>query len=125
MTCAIHPGMNQHPVTTVTTIKRSDLVARKACPNWLKVFDEICTMRGDDKAPMVRRGGVSRRDPQRLRVALSPLAQLWLARDAVGAVTWLRAEGLLPNVFLPGANLEGANLEKTSLEGANLYRANL
>jgi hypothetical protein len=88
-------------------------VAARACFEWLGIFDAICALRGDDRAPLVRRGGVSRRDPQRLRIELTPLAQLWMARDARGAVSWLRERGVLgpvyaPRVQAPGIDLYGA-----------------
>ena len=88
-------------MTAVLTLRRTDLVAANACEEWLAVFDEICAMRGADAAPWVRRGGVSRRDPGRLRIELTPLAQLWMARDARGAVAWLREQGVLGPVFAP------------------------
>lgn len=124
----------------VLTLRRADLVAAGACAEWLRTFDEICALRGDDRAPLVRRGGVTRRDPQRLRIELTPLAQLWMARDAHGAVSWLRDKGVLGAVFAPrlqapgidlygadlgGANLRGANLGGANLAGANLIGANL
>jgi uncharacterized protein YjbI with pentapeptide repeats len=127
------------------TLRRADLVAARACFEWLSIFDAICALRGDDRAPLVRRGGVSRRDPQRLRIELTPLAQLWMARDARGAVSWLRERGVLGPVYAPrvqasgvdlgganligadlrGANLSGANLRSADLGGANLYGADL
>lgn len=117
------------------TLRRADLVAARACSEWLAIFDAICALRGDDRAPLVRRGGVSRRDPQRLRIELTPLAQLWMARDAYEAVSWLRERGVLGPVYAPrvqapginlgGANLGGANLRGADLRGANLYGANL
>ena len=122
----------KHPVLT---IRRADLVAARACSEWLGIFDAICALRGDDRAPLVRRGGVSRRDPQRLRTELTPPAQLWMARDAHGAVSWLRERGVLGPVYAPrvqapgidlrGANLYGAYLRGADLGGANLYGADL
>ncbi len=132
----------KHPTLT---LHRADLVAARACAEWLATFDAICALRGDGRAPLVRRGGVSRRDPQRLRIELTPLAQLWMARDARGAVTWLRGRGELGPVYAPrvqapgidlgganllgadlyGANLRGADLRGADLCGANLYGANL
>lgn len=41
----------------VLTLRRADLVAAGACVEWLAAFDEICALRGDDAAPLVRRGG--------------------------------------------------------------------
>ena len=112
------------------TLRRTDLVAANACEEWLAVFDEICAMRGADAAPWVRRGGVSRRDPGRLRIELTPLAQLWMARDARGAVAWLREQGVLGPVFAPrlraeGIDLRGADLRDAYLSGADLRGANL
>lgn len=85
----------------VLTIRRADLVAAGACAEWLKTFDAICALRGLETAPIVRRGQIWRRDPQRLRIELTPLAQLWMARDAYGAVSWLRSKGVLGPVFAP------------------------
>ena len=122
----------KHPTLT---LRRADLVAARACAEWLATFDAICALRGDGRAPLVRRGGVSRRDPQRLRIELTPLAQLWMARDAHGAVSWLRERGVLGPVYAPrvqasgidlyGANLGGAYLYGADLRGADLYGANL
>jgi hypothetical protein len=108
------------------TLRRTDLVHRGACAEWLSIFDEIRKMRGDGRAPLVRRGGVSRRDPERLRVVLSPLAQIWLARDGKGAAVWLRGQGLLPPVSMPyGIDLRGADLRWAYLRGADLSGADL
>ena len=117
------------------TLRRADLVAARACSEWLGIFDAICALRGDDRAPLVRRGDMSRRDPQRLRIELTPLAQLWMARDAKGAVSWLRERGVLGPVYAPrvqasgvdlgGANLIGANLRSANLRSADLSGANL
>ena len=117
----------RHPTLT---LRRADLVAAHACSEWLGIFDAICALRGDDRAPLVRRGGVSRRDPQRLRIELTPLAQLWMARDAHGAVSWLRDRGVLgpvcaPRVQASGIDLSGANLCGAYLSGANLCGADL
>ena len=117
----------KHPTLT---LRRADLVAARACAEWLATFDAICALRGDDRAPLVRRGGVSRRDPQRLRIELTPLAQLWMARDARGAVTWLRGRGVLgpvyaPWVQAPGIDLGGADLGGADLGGADLRGADL
>ena len=117
----------KHPTLT---LRREDLVAARACAEWLGIFDAICALRGDDRAPLVRRGGVSRRDPQRLRIELTPLAQLWMARDAHGAVSWLRDKGVLgpvyvPRVQAPGIDLYGADLRGADLGGANLGGADL
>jgi hypothetical protein len=114
----------------VLTLRRADLVAAHACAEWLGIFDAICALRGDDAAPLVRRGGVSRRDPSRLRIELTPLAQLWMARDAYGAVSWLRDRGVLGPVYAPrvqasGIDLRGAYLGGADLCGADLYGADL
>ena len=117
----------------VLTLRRADLVAARACAEWIGIFDEILAMRGADAAPLVRRGAVSRRDPERLRIELTPLAQLWMARDARGAVIWLREQGVLgpvsiprlraPGIDLSGADLGGADLRGAYLRGAYLYGA--
>ena len=114
----------------VLILRRADLVAAAACAEWLGIFDEILAMRGDDAAPWVRRGSVSRRDPSRLRIELSPLAQLWMARDARAAVAWLREKGVLGPVFAPrlrapGIDLRGAYLRGAYLRGAYLRGADL
>jgi len=110
----------------VLTLRRADLVAAKACNEWLAQFDAICAARGDVTAPSVRRkDGTSYRDPSRLRIELTPLAQVWAARDARGAVEWLRARGLWPSANLSGADLYGADLYGADLSGANLYGADL
>ena len=107
----------KHPTLT---LRRADLVAARACQEWLGIFDAICALRGDDRAPLVRRGGVSRRDPQRLRIELTPLAQLWMARDAV---SWLRDKGVLGPVFAPRVQAPGVDLSGANLRGADLYSA--
>ena len=114
----------------VLILRRADLVAADACAAWLGIFDEILAMRGADAAPWVRRGSVSRRDPSRLRIELSPLAQLWMARSARGAVTWLREKGVLGPVYAPrlraaGIDLSGADLRGADLSGAYLRGADL
>ena len=107
----------------VLTLRRADLVTAGA--EWVGIFDEICRLRGDAAAPWVRRGSISRRDPSRLRVELTPLAQVWLARDGRGALAWLRERGLMGPASLVRADLRGADLCGADLTGANLSRANL
>ena len=114
----------------VLTLRRADLVAAGACAPWLSIYDDICRLRGDERAPWVRRGSISRRDPSRLRVELTPLAQVWLARDGRGALAWLRERGLMGPASLVRADLRGANLYRAylcvaDLSGANLTGANL
>ena len=119
----------------VLTLRRADLVAAGACAEWLSIYDDICRLRCDEHAPWVRRGGVSRRDPERLRVELTPLAQVWLARDGRGALSWLRERGLmgpaslvradLCGAYLTGAYLCGADLRGAYLTGADLCGADL
>ena len=109
----------------VLTLRRAELVAARACAEWRAVFDEICALRGADAAPWVRRGGVSLRDPERLRVALTPLAQLWMARDARDAAAWLRDKGVLGPVFAPYLRAEGIDLSGAYLSGAYLRGAYL
>ena len=109
----------------VLTLRRADLVAADACAEWIGIYDEVCRQRGDDHAPWVRRGGVSRRDHSRLRVELTPLAQVWLARDGRGALGWLREFGLMGPAALYGADLSGADLSGADLSGADLRGANL
>ena len=105
----------------VLVLRRSDLVAAGACQQWLEQFDAICAARGDATAPSVRRkDGTSFRDPSRLRIELTPLAQVWAARDARGAVEWLRMKGLWPSANLRGANLYGADLRGADLRGSKL-----
>ena len=110
----------------VLTLRRRDLVAAGACNEWLAQFDAICALRGPDGAPSVRRkDGTSYRDPARLRIELTPLAQVWAARDARGAVGWLRMKGLWYGADLRGADLYGADLYGANLYGADLYGADL
>jgi hypothetical protein len=109
----------------VLTLRRADLVTAGACAEWVGIFDEICRLRGDAAAPWVRRGSISRRDPSRLRVELTPLAQVWLARDGRGALAWLRERGLMGPASLVRADLRGADLRRADLRGADLSRANL
>ena len=109
----------------VLVLRRSELVEARACAVWLAVFDQICAMRGADAAPWVRRGGVSRRDPERLRIELTPLAQLWMARDARDAAAWLRDKGVLGPVFAPYLRAEGIDLSGAYLSGADLSGADL
>jgi Pentapeptide repeats (8 copies) len=134
------------------TLRRSDLVRLNACGEWLKTFDAVCQERdlervtldpADDGSPRYgvrtvergpsvrRRDGSSYRDATRLRLVLSPLAQLWLARDARDAVSWLRSKGLMGPVSVPygfdlrGADLSGADLRGADLSGAYLRGADL
>lgn len=113
----------------VLTIRRDDLVAANACAEWLAWFDDVCAMRGDDRAPLVRRGGVTRRDPTRLRIELTPLAQVWLSLplspESGTAWRWLRERGVVGSVSAQGADLSGANLRGADLRGANLTYADL
>jgi len=98
----------------VLTLRRADLVAAGACAEWLAVFDAICALRGDDRAPLVR-----------LRVELTPLAQLWMARDARGAVQWLRERSVLGPVFAPRLQAAGIDFYRADLRGAYLDSAYL
>ena len=107
------------------TLRRADLVAARACAEWLGIFDAICALRGLETAPIVRRGQIWRRDPQRLRIELTPLAQLWMARDAYGAVSWLRGKGVLGPVYAPRVQAPGIDLHGAHLRDANLYGADL
>mgnify|MGYP000526504616 CR=1 FL=1 len=115
----------------VLTLKRRDLERAGACEPWLKMFDEICVLRGAEKAPLARlKNGESVRKPSWLRVELTPLTQLWLARDGIGALDWLRQKGLmgpanLREADLSGADLFGADLSGADLSGADLSGANL
>jgi uncharacterized protein YjbI with pentapeptide repeats len=109
----------------VLTLRRADLVAAGACAEWLSIYDDICRLRCDEHAPWVRRGGVSRRDPSRMRVELTPLAQVWLARDGRGALVWLRDRGLMGPASLARADLSGADLRGAYLYGADLSGADL
>ena len=112
----------KHPILT---LRRADLVAAHACAEWLAIFDAICALRGLETAPIVRRGQIWRRDPQRLRIELTPLAQLWMARDASGAVLWLRDKGVLGPACAPRVQAQGIDLRDADLSGANLYGAYL
>ena len=83
--------MNTYPTLT---LHRSELVARHACEEGLALFDDVCTL-----------GGTG----DELTFELSPLAVLWLARDAPDVLAWLRGEGFC-TVDLTGADLTGADL---------------
>ncbi len=110
----------------VLTLKRRHLERAGACEPWLKMFDEICVLRGAEKAPLARlKNGESVRKPSWLRVELTPLTQLWLARDGIGALDWLRQKGLMGPANLSGANLNGADLSGADLRGADLRGASL
>lgn len=114
------PTPTAKPATLL--LKRRDLVRAGACAEWLWVFDTICAMRGTEKAPLVRlKSGRSVRRPSWLRIELTPLTQLWLARDGIGALLWLREKGLLPSANLSSANLYGANLYGANLSGADRW----
>ena len=120
----------------VLTLRRAELVAHGACAEWVRLFDEVCALRGDDRAPLVRRGGVTRRDPTRLRIELTPLAQVWLSlplslsAQSGTAWGWLRAKGVvgaqnLRYAILRGADLTGAILHYAILHYADLRGADL
>ena len=109
----------------VLTLHRADLVAAGARSEWLATFDDTCRLRGDDAAPWVRRGGVSRRDPTRLQIELTPLAQVWIARDGGVVLAWLRERGMIGPAALRGADLRGADLRGADLTWADLRGADL
>ena len=134
----------------VLTIRRADLVASGACADWLAVFDFCiaerdlervplephadgtprCGVRRVERGPVVRRrDGSTYRDAARLRIELSPLAQVWLslpvAHGSGTAWAWLRARGIVGWQNLCGADLSGADLCGANLRGANLRGANL
>jgi len=115
----------------VLTIRRADLVRENACAAWLSLFDAVCQERDTDRAtgvrvergPLVRRrDGSSFRNATRLRIELTPLAQMWLALPIDGggsAWSWLRAKGAVGAVSAPEADLCGANLRGADLCGAD------
>ena len=110
----------------VLVLRRRDLVEGGACEEWLSEFDAICALRGDDRAPIMRRrNGSTYRDPSRLRIEITPLAHVWAARDARGAVEWLRARGRWPSADLYGEDLRGVHLSIASLRNADLRDADL
>ena len=117
-------------MSITVTIKREELVKAGACAGGLAMLDAILTLRGPERGVPVRtQDGRSERRATWLRVELSVLAQMWLARDCEH-IAWLRSIGFLPSVFAPRANLVranlyGANLDGANLDGANLYGANL
>ena len=134
----------------ILTIRRADLVAAGACADWLAAFDACIAerdmervrlqphadgtprygVRPVERGPVVRRrDGTTRRAADRLRIELSPLAQVWLSLpvspSSGAAWAWLRARGIVGSANLYGANLSGADLSDANLYGANLYGANL
>ena len=97
------------------SIWRKTLVRLRACGDGIELFDRIATMQSLD-------------DPRRLkriRIQWSPLAEVWLSRDASGHVGWLRTNKIIPRIDLDGANLARAYLSRAHLDGANLSGANL
>jgi hypothetical protein len=40
----------------VLILRRADLVAAGACAGWLAVYDHVCALRGDERAPWALRG---------------------------------------------------------------------
>ena len=121
----------------VLTICRTDLVEANACAAWLALFDAVCAERDLDRAtgarvergPLVRRhDGTTYRAADRLRIVLTPLAQVWLSLpidESGSAWAWLRARGVVGAVSAPGADLRGADLSGASLRGADLSGASL
>ena len=122
----------------VLTIRRRDLVRLDACGAWLSLFDAVCVERDLDRAtgarvergPLVRRrDGSVRRAADRLRIELTPLAQVWLSLplppNSGTAWAWLRANGAVGAVSAVGADLCGADLRGASLYGADLRGAYL
>ena len=122
----------------VLTIRRRDLVRLDACGAWLSLFDAVCVERDLDRAtgarvergPLVRRrDGSVRRAADRLRIELTPLAQVWISLplppNSGTAWAWLRANGAVGAVSAVGADLCGADLRGADLRGASLYGADL
>ena len=139
----------------VLTIHRRDLVAAGACADWLAAFDAAVAERDLERVPLEphadgtprygvrpvergpfvrRRDGSTYRAADRLRIELSPLAQVWLSLPVAPcsgtAWAWLRARGVvgaqnLTDAYLTDANLSGANLSDADLYGANLSGADL
>ena len=144
----------------VLTIHRRDLVAAGACADWLAAFDAAVAERDLERVPLEphadgtprygvrpvergpvvrRRDGSTYRAADRLRIELTPLAQVWLSLPvSPGSRTawaWLRARGVvgpqnlsgadLSGAYLGGANLRGADLRGAYLGGANLRGADL
>ena len=126
--------------SAVLTIRRRDLVRLDACGAWLSLFDAVCAERDLDRktgarvgrGPLVRRrDGSVRRAADRLRIELTPLAQVWLslplplAPNSGTAWAWLRENGAVGAVSAPWASLRGADLRWADLSVADLYEANL
>ena len=121
----------------VITIRRADLVEAEACSAWLALFDAVCAERDLDRAtgacvergPIVRRrDGTTYRAADRLRIELTPLAQVWLCLpigESGSAWAWLRAHGVVGAVSAPRADLRCANLRDANLSGADLSGADL
>ena len=120
--------------SAVLTIRRRDLVRLDACGAWLSLFDAVCAERDLDRktgarvgrGPLVRRrDGSVRRAADRLRIELTPLAQVWLslplplAPNSGTVWAWLRENGAVGAVSAPKTNLCGADLRGASLYGAN------
>jgi len=137
----------------VLTIRRSDLLKHNACPEWLAAFDAVCAERDIERVrvgsevderglslglyegrliergPLVRRrDGTTSRAATRLRIVLTPLAQVWLClplANGGSAWGWLRGRGVVGSVSAPFAYLSGADLSGADLSGAYLSGADL
>lgn len=119
----------------VLTIRRRDLESERTCRGWVEFFDEVCAERDTDHATgssiergplMRRRDGSTFRAADRLRIELTPVAQIWLSlpRGLDGSAwRWLRARGVVGAVSAPNAGLQGANLRQVYLRGADLQGA--
>ncbi len=94
------------------TITREELLSHNPCEDsgGVELFDSICELSGARGVLQV--------------VDWTPLHSLWLLAQCSDKYSWLRSEGLIPDV-LRGADLYGANLCGANLGGADLYGANL
>ena len=117
----------------VLVLRRRDLVAGRACSAWLWLFDDVCAMRDASSIPLVRRrDGSTYRDRSRLRIELSPLAQMYLSRELYGSPSpsgtawrWLRERGIVGAQNFRRATLRGADLSNGNFIGADFSYADL
>ena len=96
--------------SAVLVLRRSELAVDETKWPFMPVFDDVFAMRGA-------------KETEPLRVELSPLAVLWLARDAKVDFRALTDTGFCIN--FPGIKLECLDLRGADLSGAYLHSASL